>query len=48
MAIGYFMKWDKVVLELSYDGETSFFLSNYVIVRFNILREIVTNHFTHF
>lgn len=48
MAIGYFTKWDKVVLELSDDGETSFFLSNYVIVRFNILREIVTNHCNHF
>jgi hypothetical protein len=49
IVVDYFKKWVKAMPTFKDDGETTtLFLFNQIIARFNILREIVTNHGSHF
>jgi hypothetical protein len=49
MAIDYFTKWVDAIAMFSNDGGTiTLFKFNKVITRFRVLREIVTNHESHF
>jgi hypothetical protein len=49
MVIDYFMKWVEAMPTFVNDGETTtLFLFNQVITRFGVLREIVTDHGSHF
>jgi hypothetical protein len=49
VVLDYFMKWVKAMPTFKDDGETAtLFLFNQIIARFNILREIVTDHGSHF
>ena len=49
MVVDYFMKWDKVMPTIKYNGETdAHFVFNQIITRFGILKEPVTNHGRHF
>jgi transposase InsO family protein len=49
IAVDYFTKWVESMLTFKDDGETtSLFLFNQIITRFNVSREIVTDHGSHF
>jgi hypothetical protein len=49
VAIDYFMKWVKTMPTFKDDGETAtLFLFNQIIARLDVLREIVTDHGSHF
>jgi hypothetical protein len=49
VAIDYFTKWVEAMPTFKDDGETAaLFLFNQIIARFDILREIVTDHGSHF
>jgi hypothetical protein len=49
VAVDYFMKWVEAMPTFKDDGETAtLFLFNQIIARFDILREIVTDHGSHF
>jgi hypothetical protein len=49
VAIEYFTKWVEDMPTFKYDGETAaLFLFNQIIARFDVLREIVTDHGSHF
>jgi hypothetical protein len=49
IAVDYFTKWVEAMPTFKDDGETAtLFLFNQVIERFDIPREIVTNHGSHF
>jgi hypothetical protein len=49
IAIDYFTKWVKAMPMFKDDGETAtLFLFNQIIARFDVLREIFTNHGSHF
>ena len=49
VAVDYFKKWAAAMPTYKNDSETvAFLLFNQVISRFGILREIVTNHGSHF
>jgi hypothetical protein len=47
--VDYFTKWVKAMPMFKDDGETvDLFLFNHIIARFDVPREIVTNHGSHF
>ena len=47
--VDYFMKWEETMPTFRDDGETAdFFVFNQIITRFDIPKEIVTNHGIHF
>jgi hypothetical protein len=49
IAVDYFTKWVEAMPTFSKDGETAtLFIFNQIVVRFEILKEIVTNHGRHF
>ena len=49
VAVDSFTKWDKEMPTVKSDGETSaHFVFNQIINRFRILRELVTDHGSHF
>jgi hypothetical protein len=49
VAIDYFTKWVKAMPTFKYDGETvALFLFDQIIARFDVPREIVTDHGSHF
>jgi hypothetical protein len=49
VAVDYFTKWVEAMPTFKDDGETAtLFLFNQIIARFNVLREIVTDHRSHF
>jgi hypothetical protein len=49
IAIDYFTKWVEVMPTFKYDGETTtLFLFNQIIARFDVSREIFTDHGSHF
>jgi hypothetical protein len=49
VAVEYFMKWVEAMPTFKDDGEIeTLFLFNQIIARFGILREIVTDHGSHF
>ena len=49
VAVDYFTKWVKAMPTFKHDGETmALFLFNQIIARFDVLREIVTDHGSHF
>jgi transposase InsO family protein len=49
VAIDYFTKWVEAMPKFKYDGETTtLFLFNKIIERFDVSKEIVTNHGSHF
>jgi hypothetical protein len=49
VAVDYFMKWVEAMPTFKDDGETTtLFLFNHIMARFVILREIVTDHGSHF
>jgi hypothetical protein len=49
VAIDYFMKWVEAMPTFKDDGETAtLFFFNQIIARFNIPRDIVTDHGSHF
>ena len=49
VAIDYFMKWAEAMPTVKFDGETSaHFLFNQIITRFEIPKELVTDHGSHF
>ena len=49
IAVEYFTKWVEVTPKFKYDGETtSPFLFNQIIARFDALKDIVTDHGSHF
>jgi hypothetical protein len=49
VAIDYFTKWVEAMPTFKYDGETiSLFLFNQIIARFDVPREIVIDHGSHF
>jgi hypothetical protein len=49
VAVDYLTKWVKAMPKLNNDGEkTTLFLFNQIIARFDIPKEIVTNHGSHF
>ena len=49
VAIDYFTKWAEVIPTVKYDGEiAAHFVFNQIITRFGILKELVTDHCSHF
>jgi hypothetical protein len=49
LAVDYFMNWVEAMQTFKYDGETAtLFLFNQIIERFDIPREIVIDHGSHF
>jgi hypothetical protein len=47
--IDYFTKWVESMIMFRYDGETTtLFMFNQIIARFDVLREIFTDHGIHF
>jgi hypothetical protein len=49
IVVDYFMNWVEAMPTFKVDVETTtLFLFNQIIARFNVLREIVTNHGSHF
>jgi hypothetical protein len=49
VVVDYFTKWVEAMLKFSNDGETTaLFIFNQIVARFNILKEIVTDHGSHF
>ena len=49
LAVEYFTKWVKAMPTLSNDGETTtLFIFNQIEARFDIPKEIVTDHGSHF
>jgi hypothetical protein len=49
VVVDYFTKWVEAMPTFKYDGETAaLLLFNQIIARFDIPREIVTNHGSHF
>jgi hypothetical protein len=49
MEIHYFTKWVKVMSTFSNDGEMiMLFIFNQIVARFGILKDIVTDHGSHF
>jgi hypothetical protein len=49
VAIYYFTKWVKAMQTFKDDGEiVALFLFNQIVARFSVLREIVTDHGSHF
>jgi hypothetical protein len=49
VAVDYFMKWVKAMPTFKDKGETiALFLFNQIIARFDVPREIVTDHGSHF
>jgi hypothetical protein len=49
VAIDYFTKWVEVMPTFKDDGETAtLFLFNQIIARFDVSRDIVTDHGSHF
>jgi hypothetical protein len=49
VVLDYFTKWVEAMLMFANDGETAtLFVLNRVISRFEVLREIVTDHAIHF
>jgi hypothetical protein len=49
VAVDYFTKWVKAMPMFKDDGETTtLFLFNQIIARFDVPREIVTDHGSHF
>jgi hypothetical protein len=49
IAVYYFTKWVEAMPMFKYDGEKkTLFLFNQIIARFNVSREIVTDHGSHF
>jgi hypothetical protein len=49
VAIEYFTKWVKAMKTFNNDGETTnLFIFNQIVARFGILKDIVTDHGSHF
>ena len=49
MAVDYFMKWAEAMPTVKSNDETAtHFVFNQIITRFRILKELVTNHGSHF
>ena len=49
VAIHYFRKWEEAMPMVKSDGETTVhFVFNQIITRFDIPKELVTNHGRHF
>jgi hypothetical protein len=49
VVVDYFTKWVEAMSTFKYDGETTtLFLFNQIIARFDVPREIVTDHGSHF
>jgi hypothetical protein len=49
IVVDYFTKWVEAMPTFKDDGETAtLFLFNQIIARFDVLREIVTDHGSHF
>jgi hypothetical protein len=49
IVVDYFTKWAEAMPTFKYDGETEdIFLFNQIIARFNVLRDIVTDHGSYF
>jgi hypothetical protein len=49
VVVVYFIKWVEAMTTFNSDGETTtLFIFNQIIARFNILKEIVTDHGCHF
>ena len=49
VAIGYFTEWAEAMSSVKSDDETaSHFVFNQIITRFRILKELVTDHGSHF
>jgi transposase InsO family protein len=49
VVVDYFTKWVEAIPTFKYDGETTtLFLFNQIIARFDVSREIVTDHGSHF
>ena len=49
VAVDYFMKWVEAIPTVKSDGEeTTHFIFNQIIIRFGILRELVTDHGRNF
>jgi hypothetical protein len=49
VVVDYFAKWVEAMPKFKYDEETAtLFLFNQIIARFGVLREIVTDHGSHF
>ena len=49
VAIDYFMKWAEAMPTMKFDGETTVhFVFNYIITRFRIPKDLVTNHGRYF
>ena len=49
VAVDYFMKWAEAMPTVKSDGETAaHFVFNQIITRFGILKELVTDHGSHF
>ena len=49
VAVDYFMKWAEAIPRVKSDGEiATHFVFNQIISRFGILKELVTDHGSHF
>ena len=49
LAVDYFKKWAKAMPTVKYDSETAVhFVFNQIITQFGILKELVTDHGSHF
>ena len=49
VAVDYFMKWDEAMPTVKFDGETAtHFVFNQNITWFDIPKELVTDHGSHF
>ena len=49
VAVDYFMKWDEAMPMIKSDGETAMhFVYNQIITWFDISKELVTDHRSHF
>jgi hypothetical protein len=49
VAVDYFTKWVEAMPKFSNDGKTAtLFIFNQIVARFDIPKEIVTNHGSHF
>jgi hypothetical protein len=49
VVVDYFTKWVEAMPTFSNDGEmTALFIFNQIVARFGILKEIVTDHGSHF
>ena len=49
VVVDYFMKWAKAMPTIKFDGDTVVrFVFNQIITRFDIPKELVTDHGRHF